>query len=99
MTEKQVKIEDSWYSQLEDEFSSEYFQKLKQFIVNEKSAHTVYPPGSQIFNAFNFTPFDKVKVVILGQDPYHGPGQAHGLCFSVPAGINPHPRLQIFTKN
>ena len=93
MTEKQVKIEDSWYSQLADEFSAEYFQKLKRFIVDEKSAHTVYPPGSQIFNAFNFTPFDIVKVVILGQDPYHGPGQAHGLCFSVPAGIKAPPSL------
>jgi uracil-DNA glycosylase len=93
MTEKLVKIEDSWYIQLQEEFSADYFQNLKQFLVAEKAAHTVYPPGSQLFNAFNFTPFNKVKVVILGQDPYHGPGQAHGLCFSVPIGIKPPPSL------
>lgn len=93
MTDKAIKIEDSWHEQLKDEFSAKYFLKLKEFIVEEKSKYAVYPVGSQIFNAFNFTPFNKVKVVILGQDPYHGPGQAHGLCFSVPAGIKPPPSL------
>ncbi|MDR2009835.1 MAG: uracil-DNA glycosylase [Bacteroidales bacterium] len=93
MNEKKVNIEDSWYEQLKDEFDKEYFQKLKQFLVEEKKQHVVYPPGSLIFNAFNTTPFDKVKVVLLGQDPYHGPGQAHGLCFSVPHGIKPPPSL------
>ncbi len=93
MSEKKVNIEDSWYNQLKNEFDKDYFLKLKDFLVEEKKTHTVYPPGSQIFSAFNFTPFDKVKVVILGQDPYHGPGQAHGLCFSVPQGVKPPPSL------
>lgn len=93
MSEKKVNIEDSWYDQLKNEFDKDYFLKLKDFLVEEKKTHTVYPPGSQIFSAFNFTPFDKVKVVILGQDPYHGPGQAHGLCFSVPCGVKPPPSL------
>lgn len=93
MSEKKVNIEDSWYDQLKNEFDKDYFLKLKDFLVEERKTHTVYPPGSQIFSAFNFTPFDKVKVVILGQDPYHGPGQAHGLCFSVPYGVKPPPSL------
>lgn len=91
-------IEESWKEKLMDEFNADYFTALKAFLVEEKSSHIVYPPGSQIFNAFNFTPFNKVKVVILGQDPYHGPGQAHGLCFSVPEGINPPPSLQNIFK-
>lgn len=91
-------IEESWKQQLSDEFSASYFAQLKAFLVEEKNQHKVYPPGSQIFNAFNFTPFDKVKVVILGQDPYHGPGQAHGLCFSVPDGIRQPPSLQNIFK-
>jgi len=91
-------IEESWKEKLEDEFSAAYFSKLKAFLVEEKSSHAVFPPGSQIFNAFNFTPFIKVKVVILGQDPYHGPGQAHGLSFSVPDGIRQPPSLQNIFK-
>jgi uracil-DNA glycosylase len=86
-------IEESWKKELTDEFSSPYFASLKEFLVEEKSKHVVYPPGAYIFNAFNSTPFMEVKVVIIGQDPYHGRGQAHGLCFSVPHGIKPPPSL------
>lgn len=88
-----VQIEESWKEKLEKEFSSDYFIQLKEFLVKEKERFTIYPPGSQIFNAFKYTPFDEVKVVIIGQDPYHGPGQAHGLCFSVPDGVAPPPSL------
>ncbi len=93
MDEKLIKIEDSWYEQLHEEFSKEYFIKLQEFILEEKKAFSVYPPSSQTYSAFNFTPFKNVKVVILGQDPYHGPGQAHGLCFSVPQGVKAPPSL------
>jgi uracil-DNA glycosylase len=87
-------IEDSWKHHLSEEFNKPYFSELKSFLVNEKNnGSTIFPPGQQIFNAFNLTPFDKVKVVILGQDPYHGRGQAHGLCFSVQVGIKPPPSL------
>lgn len=86
-------IEQSWKESLAEEFSRPYFPELKAFLVKEKQQHTIYPPGQLIFEAFNRTPFHKVKVVILGQDPYHGPGQAHGLCFSVPQGIAPPPSL------
>jgi uracil-DNA glycosylase len=86
-------IEDSWKMLLNDEFNSEYFIRLKEFLVEEKKNYTIYPPGKLIFNAFNRTPFEDVKVVLLGQDPYHGKGQAHGLCFSVPAGIQQPPSL------
>jgi uracil-DNA glycosylase len=86
-------IDESWKSALWQEFQSEYFAQLKDFLKKEKSIYRVYPPGPQIFNAFNRTPLDKVKVVILGQDPYHGGGQAHGLCFSVPKGVKPPPSL------
>jgi len=89
-----VKIEASWKEILKSEFSKPYFQQIVLHIKTEKlQGKIIYPPGSFIFNAFNSTPFDKVKVVILGQDPYHGPGQAHGLCFSVPQGIAPPPSL------
>jgi uracil-DNA glycosylase len=89
-----VKIEASWKEILKDEFSKTYFQQIAFHIKTEKSqGKIIYPPGSLIFNAFNTTPFDKVKVVILGQDPYHGPGQAHGLCFSVQNGVLPPPSL------
>lgn len=91
-------IEESWKNVLKDEFNKEYFIKLKEYLVEEKKKYTVYPPGSQIFAAFNHTPFNSVKVVILGQDPYHGPGQAHGLCFSVPKGIPAPPSLQNIFK-
>lgn len=86
-------IEKSWENVLATEFQSEYFAKLKSFLVEEKSKYDVYPPGKDIFSAFNHTPFDNVKVVIIGQDPYHGKGQAHGLCFSVPEGITKPPSL------
>jgi len=76
-----------------DQFQSDYFGTLKEFLVEEKKKYTLYPPGNLIFNAFQRTPFDQVKVVILGQDPYHGKGQAHGLCFSVPQGIPKPPSL------
>ena len=89
-----VNIDPSWKKELEAEFGQAYFFEIKQFILAEKNkGKRVYPPGSQIFNAFNLTPFEKVKVVILGQDPYHGPGQAHGLSFSVPQGIPQPPSL------
>lgn len=91
-------IEESWKQRLMDEFTASYFSQLKEFLVEEKNNYKIYPPGSQIFNAFNFTPFDEVKVVILGQDPYHGPGQAHGLCFSVPDGVQRPPSLQNIFK-
>ena len=89
-----VKIEASWKEVLKSEFSKDYFQQIPQHIKTEKSqGKVIYPPGSLIFNAFNTTPFNKVKVVILGQDPYHGQGQAHGLCFSVQNGVPPPPSL------
>jgi uracil-DNA glycosylase len=89
-----VNIDPSWKKVLAHEFEQPYFATIKQFILTEKQkGKKVYPPGSQIFNAFNLTPFDHVKVVILGQDPYHGPGQAHGLSFSVPQGIPQPPSL------
>ena len=87
------KIEDSWNKILKEEFNSQYFIELKEFLVEEKKKYNIYPPGRLIFNAFNRTPFEKVKVVLLGQDPYHGKGQAHGLCFSVPSGISQPPSL------
>ena len=86
-------IEKSWQIILDDEFQSDYFASLKSFLVEEKSKYVVFPPGKDIFSAFNHTPFDNVKVVIIGQDPYHGEGQAHGLCFSVPDGIRKPPSL------
>jgi len=90
----EVKIEAGWKEILKAEFTKGYFQQAVAFIKTEKAqGKTIYPPGPLIFNAFDKTPFDKVKVVILGQDPYHGPGQAHGLCFSVPEGITPPPSL------
>lgn len=87
-------IHESWLEVLKEEFEQEYFLSLKRFLVAEKQAgKVVYPPGPFIFNAFDSTPFDRVRVVILGQDPYHGPGQAHGLCFSVRDGVKPPPSL------
>jgi len=92
------KIEDSWKQVLSDQFEASYFTQLKAFLLAEKSNYVVYPPGPQIFAAFDLTPFEKVKVVILGQDPYHGPRQAHGLCFSVPEGVDQPPSLQNIFK-
>jgi uracil-DNA glycosylase len=86
-------IEASWKQALSGEFNQEYFHELKKFLLEERKKYRVFPPGKLIFNAFNHTPFDKVKVVLLGQDPYHGAGQAHGLCFSVPDGIQKPPSL------
>jgi uracil-DNA glycosylase len=86
-------IEESWQLALQEEFSASYFKVLRQFLKNEKQHHVIYPAGSRIFAAFNFTPLTAVKVVIIGQDPYHGRGQAHGLCFSVPEGVKPPPSL------
>lgn len=89
-----VKIDESWKAVLKGEFAKPYFPQIPLHIKTEKSqGKIIYPPGSVIFNAFNTTPFDKVKVVILGQDPYHGKGQAHGLCFSVQYGVPPPPSL------
>lgn len=88
-----IKIENSWKKILEKEFSSPYFEDLRTFLIKEKSEFDVYPPGDKIFEAYNRTPFDRVKVVIIGQDPYHGPMQANGLCFSVSDGIRKPPSL------
>ncbi len=88
-----VKIEPGWKSKLKAEFDKEYFVKLTDFVRAEYGKGAVYPPGPLIFNAFDVCPFDKVKAVIIGQDPYHGPGQAHGLCFSVRDGIGYPPSL------
>ncbi len=89
-----VQIHPSWKLILKEEFNKTYFQQIVTFLKTEKAqGKTIYPPGPLIFNAFNQVPFDKLRVVILGQDPYHGKGQAHGLSFSVPAGIKPPPSL------
>ena len=93
-----VKIEDSWKEVLQPEFEKEYFQKLTAFVKQEYNSKTIYPQGNLIFNAFNLCPFDKTKVIIIGQDPYHGPGQAHGLCFSVQNGIAFPPSLNNIFK-
>ena len=88
-----VQIETSWKDALKEEFDKDYFINLTEFVRNEYRQHTCYPPGNEIFNAFNLCPLSKVKVVILGQDPYHGQGQAEGLCFSVKTGIALPPSL------
>lgn len=88
-----VKIEESWHKALQEEFQKDYFQRLSAFVHEEYKHHICYPPATEVFNAFNLCPLDKVKVVILGQDPYHGPGQAEGLCFSVKDGIQLPPSL------
>ena len=95
----EVKIEQSWKNALAGEFDKPYFASLVRFLREEKAAgKRIYPPGSQIFNAFELTPLQNLKVVILGQDPYHGPGQAHGLSFSVPAGVPAPPSLKNIFK-
>ena len=93
-----VQIEESWKKILAPEFEKNYFIKLTDFVRQEYHTTTVYPPGRLIFNAFNLCPYNKVKVVIIGQDPYHGPGQAHGLCFSVNDGVPFPPSLQNIFK-
>jgi uracil-DNA glycosylase len=91
-------IEESWQLALKDEFEADYFARLKEFLREEVNTQTVYPPGKLIFSAFNLTPLTAVRVVIIGQDPYHGPGQAQGLAFSVPDGIRIPPSLQNIYK-
>lgn len=93
-----VKIEDSWKAKLTDEFAKDYFVRLAEFVREEYSTNNIYPPASLIFNAFNLCPFEKTKAVIIGQDPYHGPGQAHGLCFSVRDGVEFPPSLKNIFK-
>ena len=90
---KPVRIEESWKKHLASEFERPYFEQLREFVREEYATRAVYPPAAQIFRAFDECPFDKVKVVILGQDPYHGPGQANGLCFAVGAHVPPPPSL------
>ncbi len=94
-----VKIHPTWKAVLKDQFNKTYFQQIVTFLKTEKAqGKVIYPPGPLIFNAFNTTPFDKISVVIIGQDPYHGLGQAHGLSFSVPTGIKPPPSLMNIFK-
>lgn len=93
MADINPRIHPSWLQVLQPQFQAPYFAQLKQFLVAERQQYICYPKGSDIFAAFDHTPFDKVKVVILGQDPYHEPGQAHGLCFSVPQGVPVPPSL------
>lgn len=95
----EIKLEASWKKRLEEEFDKPYMTQLKQFLLEQKKkGKTVYPPGPKIFSAFDETPFEKVKVVLLGQDPYHGPGQAHGLAFSVQPGVRFPPSLRNILK-
>lgn len=91
---KRPELEPSWLAVLASEFEQPYMRALRQFLAGEMRQHRVYPRGREIFNAFWLTPFDRVRVVILGQDPYHGPGQAHGLSFSVRRGVRPPPSLE-----
>ncbi len=91
-------IEESWKTRLMQEFTAQYFSQLKEQLTEEKKRFVIYPPGSLIFSAFDHTPFDAVKVVIIGQDPYHGAGQANGLCFSVSNGIPKPPSLENIFK-
>ena len=93
-----VKIESSWKERLQEEFEKPYFQELTEFVRSEYQTKRVYPPPKQVFSAFDHAPFEKVRVVILGQDPYHGPGQANGLCFSVADGITIPPSLRNIYK-
>jgi uracil-DNA glycosylase len=93
MDQSSVKIDPTWLEVLRDEFQKPYFAQLKSFLEEERTKGRIFPPGNRIFAAFNYTPFDKVKAVIIGQDPYHGFGQANGLCFSVADGIRKPPSL------
>ncbi|SDS81021.1 Uracil-DNA glycosylase [Halopseudomonas xinjiangensis] len=99
MAGRDVQLEAGWKEALAEEFDQPYMQQLRAFLLEQKTAgKQVYPPGPLMFNALNSTPLEEVKVVIIGQDPYHGPGQAHGLCFSVPAGVPAPPSLQNIFK-
>lgn len=92
--QRDIQLNPEWLEVLGDEFEKDYMRRLRAFLLDRKRAGaTIYPPGSQIFNALDSTPLSRVKAVILGQDPYHGPGQAHGLCFSVQKGVRPPPSL------
>lgn len=93
MSSDRVRLEPGWKAQLEEEFDKSYFQELRAFVYEEYKKYTVFPPAAAIFRAFDLTPFDKVRVVILGQDPYHGPGQAIGLCFAVNTTVDMPPSL------
>ncbi|MFA9388159.1 MAG: uracil-DNA glycosylase [Prolixibacteraceae bacterium] len=93
-----VKIEASWQKVLNEEFEKPYFKDLTDFVKKEYQEHTIFPPGNKIFNAFELCPFDQLKVLIIGQDPYHGPGQAHGLCFSVGEDVRFPPSLRNIFK-
>ncbi|WP_263146823.1 uracil-DNA glycosylase [Pseudomonas sp. RIT-PI-AD] len=98
-SDDRIKLEPGWKDALREEFDKPYMHELRAFLLQEKAAgKVIYPPGPMIFNALNSTPLDKVEVVILGQDPYHGPGQAHGLCFSVQPGVPVPPSLQNIYK-
>ena len=98
MNSKHIQIESRWKEKLIDSFQSESFNRLKKFLKSEKATKIIYPAGNMIFSAFNLCPFDSVRIVIIGQDPYHGPKQANGLCFSVSEGIKPPPSLQNIFK-
>ena len=93
-----VKIESSWHQQMASEFEKPYFEDLRKFVKTEYATYTCYPPAKQVFAAFDHTPFQNVKVVVIGQDPYHGPNQANGLCFSVADGVAIPPSLQNMYK-
>jgi len=98
-SEREIQLEASWKRELGDEFEQPYMQNLRQFLRQQKAqGKRIFPPGKQIFNALNSTPFDDVRLVIIGQDPYHGPGQAHGLCFSVLPGVQIPPSLRNIYK-
>ena len=96
--QRTIQLAPSWLAHLESEFPKPYMADLRAFLVEEKKSGVVFPPGKEIFNAFTYTPFDDVRVVVLGQDPYHGQGQAHGLCFSVRRGVRSPPSLQNIFK-
>ena len=97
--DREIKLDSSWRERLQDDFAADYMADLREFLRKEKAlGKTIYPPGDEMFAALNATPFDAVKVVILGQDPYHGPGQAHGLCFSVRPGVRVPPSLKNIYK-
>ncbi len=98
MTQSRVKLPSSWKTRLHDQFEAPYMKSLRDFLLERGHAVKIYPPPAQWFSAFNATPFDQVKVVILGQDPYHGPGQAHGMCFSVLPGVAIPPSLRNIYK-
>src|SRR5262249_1184562 len=93
-----MRLPASWKPVLGVQLRQPYFHQLERFLAAERSEHDFYPPEADVFNAFKLTPFDRVKVLILGQDPYHGPGQAHGLAFSVPPGVKPPPSLRNILK-